>query len=457
MIASDPPEIFVIGAGIIGVTAALALQSNGHRVRILDRKAVAAEASRGNAGAFAFTDIEPLATPGIMRKAPGWLLDPLGPLSLRARYALRIAPWMLHFWRATLADRYAAAVTAQAGLMRHSRAALERLIPQIGAETLLRREGQLQLYEGAAQFAASRPAWELRRAHGVAFDLLESPGAIAEIQPGVSPGFTHAGFTPDWLNVTDPARWTHHLAQRFAAAGGVIDIADVRALRQNGDGVQLETTSGPLHAAQVVLAAGAWSHHLARSLGDRIPLETERGYNTTFPTDSIGLCTHLTFPQHGFVVSRIGAGMRVGGAVELGGLTLPPDYRRAEILVHKAARFLPGLDPSGGTQWMGFRPSLPDSLPVIGRAPGADRVIYAFGHGHLGLTQSAGTAELVADLAAGRVSAIPLDPFAPDRFRTGSARHDATPILPRAPRQALSCRSQKGAAIPPPPGRSASR
>ncbi|SDX08000.1 NAD(P)/FAD-dependent oxidoreductase [Roseicitreum antarcticum] len=416
MAASDPSEILVIGAGIIGVTAALALLRDGHRVRILDRKGVAAETSRGNAGAFAFTDIEPLATPGIMRKAPGWLLDPLGPLSVRAGYALKITPWMLHFWRATRADRYKAAVAAQASLMQHSRAALERLVPRVDAEPLLRREGQLQLYEGVAQFNATLPAWDVRRAHGVAFDLLESPGAIAEIQPGLSPQFTHAGYTPDWLNVTDPERWTHHLAQHFTAAGGVIEVADIRALRQDGDGVRVETTSGARRGAQVVLAAGAWSHHLARSMGESIPLETERGYNTTFPTDSVGLRTHLTFSNHGFVVSRIGAGLRVGGAVELGGLTLPPNYRRAEVLVEKAARFLPGLDPQGGRQWMGFRPSLPDSLPVIARAPGADRVIYAFGHGHLGLTQSAGTAELVADLAAGRAPTIPLAPFAPDRF-----------------------------------------
>ncbi|MFN4156252.1 MAG: NAD(P)/FAD-dependent oxidoreductase [Paracoccaceae bacterium] len=416
MAATDTSEIIVIGAGIIGITAALALQKDGHRVRILDRKGVATETSSGNAGAFAFTDIEPLASPGIMRKAPGWLLDPLGPLSLPARYALTIAPWMLHFWRATRPDRYHAAVAAQASLMHHSRAALERLITRVSGEHMMRREGQLQLYEGQAQFNASLRAWDLRRQHGVAFDLLDTPGAIAEIQPGLSPRFTHAGFTPDWINTTDPARWCHHLIRHFADAGGVVQIAEVSALRQDSEGVTLETTTGPRRARQVVLAAGAWSHHLARTLGDHIPLETERGYNTTFPADSIGLRTHLTFANHGFVVSRIGAGLRVGGAVELGGLTLPPDYRRAEVLVRKAMAFLPGFRPESGTQWMGFRPSMPDSLPVIARARKADRVIYAFGHGHLGLTQSAGTAELVAALVAQRAPALPLTPFHAGRF-----------------------------------------
>lgn len=409
-------EILVIGAGIIGVTTALALQRDGHAVRILDRKGVAAETSRGNAGAFAYTDIEPLATPGILRKAPKWLLDPLGPLSIPPAYALPLLPWMLRFWRASWQDRYAAAVAAQASLMHQSRAALERLIADVSGEPLMRREGQLQVYEGEAAYRASLPAWELRHQHGVRFDLLQSPGALAEVQPGLSPRFTHAGFTPDWMNTVDPARWTEHLAQHFVAAGGQIDIADVRALRQVGDGVEVETATGTIRADQVVLAAGAWSHHLARTLGDTIPLETERGYNTTFPTASFDLRTHVTFADHGFVVSKIGDGLRVGGAVELGGLRRAPNYKRAEMLLRKARDFLPGFDPKGGTQWMGFRPSLPDSLPIISRAPCADRVIYAFGHGHLGLTQSAGTAELVAALAARRDPAIALTPFDAGRF-----------------------------------------
>jgi D-amino-acid dehydrogenase len=410
------PDILVIGAGIIGVTAALALQGEGHRVRLLDRKGVAAETSRGNAGAFAFAEVEPLATPGIMRKAPKWLLDPLGPLSLRPAYATKIMPWMFHFWRATSKSRYEAGVSAQSSLMKLSQQALERLIVKVNGEPLMRREGQLQVYESRAQFEASKPAWAQRRRHGVNFELLQSPEAIAEIQPGLSPRFTHAGFTPDWLNTVDPALWTQRLADSFVSMGGDIEIAEVRAIMPREDGVEVVTANGTIRAGQVVIAAGAWSHQLARMLGDRIPLETERGYNTTFPTASVDVRTHITFSNHGFVISRVGEGLRVGGAVELGGLKLAPNYKRAEILVRKTCDFLPGFDPHGGTQWMGFRPSLPDSLPVIARAPKADRVIYAFGHGHLGLTQSAGTAELVAALAARRTPDISLAPFDPGRF-----------------------------------------
>ncbi|QPM92501.1 NAD(P)/FAD-dependent oxidoreductase [Pseudooceanicola algae] len=413
---TEPTEIIVIGAGIIGVTAALALRREGHVVRLLDRKGVAAETSRGNAGAFAFPEVEPISAPRIMRKAPKWLIDPLGPLAIRPGHALKIAPWMLQFWRNSRPDRFEATIAVQSGLMDHSRAALERLVPLVDGEALLRRDGQLQLYEGRASFEASLPSWDRRRRLGIDFSLFENRDAIAELQPGLNARFTHAGFTPDWLSTVDPALWTEHLAQAFVAAGGIIETADIRALRQDGNGVEVDTAEGPRRAAQVVLAAGAWSHKLARSLGDRIPLEAERGYNTSFASANVDVRMHLTFGDHGFVISRLGDGIRVGGAVELGGLTLPPNYRRAEILVEKAKAFLDGFDPQGGKQWMGYRPSLPDSLPVIARAPRADRVIYAFGHGHLGLTQSAGTAELVADLVARRDPRLALAPFDVTRF-----------------------------------------
>lgn len=409
-------SIVVVGAGIIGVSIALELLRRGRRVTILDREGVCAGASKANAGAFAFTDIVPLATPGIMRKAPGWLLDPLGPLSIPPSYAPRIAPWMLRFWRASWRDRYSASLNAQSALMDHCRSALERQIESVDGENLIRREGQLQLYEGEAEFRASLPTWAIRKERGIPFDLLESVDAIAEIQPGLDRRFTHAGFTPTWMNTVDPAKWTDHLASQVLSHGGEFKIADVTYLKPSEGGICCGTTIGEISAEHVVVAAGAWSHRVATTLGDRIPLETERGYNTTLPEGAFDLRTHLTFGGHGFVVTRINGGVRVGGAVELGGLSLAPNYDRANVLLAKAGKFLPGLNIQGGTQWMGFRPSLPDSLPVIDRSPSAPRVLYAFGHGHLGLTQSAGTAELIADLVTNTNPAIDMAPFASARF-----------------------------------------
>lgn len=409
-------DIIVVGAGIIGLSIALQLQSSGRSVTVVDRKGIAAEASFGNAGAFAFSDIVPLATPGVMRRAPKWLLDPLGPLSIPPSYAFKIAPWMLRFWRASWRDRYDASLRAQAQLMRLSQAALERQIKTVDGETMMQREGQLQLYEGADEYNSSLADWDLRKKHGVEFELLESAEAISELQPGIDARFTHAGYTPKWINTCNPQLWADHIARQFFACGGLMETVEIKSLSQEGDHVVLTTSDGAIMAKQVIVASGAWSGHLAQTLGDKFPLETERGYNTTLPAGAFDLKTHLTFGGHGFVVSKISGGVRVGGAVELGGLNLPPNYKRSEVLLQKAAIFLPELKTENGQQWMGFRPSMPDSLPVIDHSPKTRNVIYAFGHGHLGLTQAAATAELVTSLCNGTSPSMSLDAFSASRF-----------------------------------------
>lgn len=409
-------DIIVIGAGIVGLSIALRLQSLGGSITVVDRKGVAAEASRGNAGAFAFSDIVPLATPGIMRRAPKWLCDPLGPLSIPPSYAIKILPWMLRFWRASWTDRYDASLSAQSQLMQLSQTALEQQIKAVNGEQMMQREGQLRLYEGAEEYNTSLSYWELCGRHEIEFRLLESPEAIADIQPGIDPRFTHAGYTPMWMNTCDPMLWTEHIARQLVARGGIIRATDIKSLAYNEDQVLLTTPNEVLEAKQVVLASGAWSHHLANTLGDKIPLETERGYNTTLPTGAFDLKTHLTFGGHGFVVSKISGGVRVGGAVEMGGLNLPPNYKRSEILLQKAKQFLPKLKTKGGEQWMGFRPSTPDSLPIIDYSPKTRNIIYAFGHGHLGLTQAAGTAELVTSLIQRNTPIMPLEAFSATRF-----------------------------------------
>ena len=408
--------VVVIGAGVVGLSAAIAAQARGLTVTVLEREAPAAGASAGNAGAFAFTDILPLASPGILKKAPKWLLDPLGPLTIPPSYALRIAPWMFRFWRACSPKLVAHATAAQTALMDLSKAELESFLNATGTAAMLRKEGNLQVYESKAELEASLPGWRAREEHGIEFRHMDAAG-MAEIQPGIAPRFTHGTFTPGWYSIADPKLYTIALADHFRANGGTIERAEVTALRPLADGIELVTAGGSTRrAAHVVLAAGAFSHRIARTIGENIPLETERGYNTTLPVDAFDLRTQVTFGGHGFVVTRLSTGIRIGGAVELGGLDLPPNFRRSEAMLKKATSFLPGLKNEGGIQWMGFRPSLPDSLPVIGPARATPRVIYAFGHGHLGLTQSAGTARLVAELLSAAKPAIDIHSFSPRRF-----------------------------------------
>jgi D-amino-acid dehydrogenase len=280
---------------------------------------------------------------------------------------------------------------------------------------MLRKDGNLQVYETEAEFRASLPGWEARTAHGIEF-LHMNADEMAALQPGLSPRFIKGTFTPGWWSIADPKLYVQALADRFRAGGGRILRAEVVALKPQDGGVSIQTTAEPIKGDKVVLSAGAFSHRIAATLGERIPLETERGYNTTLPPDALDLRCQITFGGHGFVISRLSTGIRVGGAVELGGLSLPPNYKRSEAMLRKAKSFLPALKTEGGKQWMGFRPSLPDSLPAIGRSRASSRIIHAFGHGHLGLTQSAGTARIVADLLTDRTPPVDLTPFSPQRF-----------------------------------------
>lgn len=408
-------KVIVIGAGVVGLSSALMAQARGLSVTVVDREGPATGASAGNAGAFAFTDILPLASPGILKKAPKWLLDPLGPLTIPPAYALQIAPWLYRFWRACSPHAVAASTTAQTAMMDLSRAELEPFLAATGTLSMLRKDGNLQVYESEAEFRASLPGWEARTAHGIEFRHMAAE-EMAEVQPGLSSRFIRGTFTPGWWSIADPKDYVLALAERFKANGGKILRAEVTGLQPKGEGVYIQTTGEPLTADKVVLAAGAFSHRIAATLGERIPLETERGYNTTLPAGALDLRCQVTFGSHGFVVSRLSTGIRVGGAVELGGLTLPPNYKRSEAMLRKAKAFLPDLKTEGGRQWMGFRPSLPDSLPAIGRSKALPNVVYAFGHGHLGLTQSSGTARIVADLLTDQTPPVDLTPFSPQRF-----------------------------------------
>lgn len=414
--AQDIHDVVIIGAGVIGLSVAFYLVEAGLRVVVIDRKGMALEASYGNAGALAFSDILPMASPGIVGKAFKWLVDPLGPLSIPPAYLPSIAPWLIRLWRASWNDRYAASVHAQAALMNLARQESSAMLARAGLDGMVRSDGVLHLYEGLSEFNASLPGWKLREDHGIASRTVTG-SALEELQPGLSPQFTHAMFVPSWKTVADPYELAQGIGRAALLKGAQLIVAEANRLTPETEGLSIRLTRGDtLHARHVVLACGAWSRTLARQSGDSIPLETERGYNTTLPANAFDLRRQLTFGGHGFVVTPLSAGIRVGGAVELGGLTRKPDFRRSEMMLAKAKQFLPALKTEGGKQWMGFRPSLPDTLPVIGRSPHTPNLIYAFGHGHLGLTQSAATGRLVRDMLLDRPPALSLHPFRPDRF-----------------------------------------
>lgn len=405
-------HIAVVGGGIVGISSAINLRNRGFDVTVIDRDAPFTGASAYNAGAIATPEVLPLASPGMLLKAPKWLLDPNGPLAVPPAYFLRIMPWLFRFWRASTQKQMLDSVQALSALMQISLPAVERLYGAAGIKDKLTCTGAIYLYESEAEFRRAESSWALRASVGVEFEHIDG-NAVREMEPDVSPQFTHATHMPEWTMVSDPLDVGQALC-RHAETIGVRMVRDTVTTIQGSDVILAQ--GGRLSAEQVVLATGAWSHTLARGWGERIPLETERGYNTTIPDPGINVTRELIFGEHGFVASALTSGFRIGGAAELGGLQAPPNYARADSMLRKAKRFLPNLNTEGGKQWMGFRPSLPDSKPVIGRSPLNKRVVHAYGHGHLGLTQGPATGELVADIVSERAPAIDLVPFRPDRF-----------------------------------------
>jgi len=414
---NDAADVAIIGAGIVGIATAAHLAEAGFRVVVFDRSGVCEETSSGNAAAFAFSDVLPLAHKGMIAQVPKWLADPLGPLSIPPAYFPKLLPWLYRFWRAGAADKYEGALTAQAGLMKLAEAAWAGLMARSGTGDMLREDGALELYDSEAEFTASSVVDEVRRRFEVPFLTLRS-GEIAELQPGLSDRFRYATFLPGWKTVADPRQLGQAIWTYAESAGANFSPANVTEVKLNGGMISVRTADGRTFLAQkLIIAAGAWSHRFTRVFGDPIPLETERGYNTTLPPGAFDVRRQLTFPSHGFVVTPLATGVRVGGAVELGGLRRQPNFARSQAMLSKAAAFLPGLKIEGGRQWMGYRPSLPDSLPVIDRSRHSPNVFYAFGHGHLGLTQAAATARLIRDLVLEQDLPLDTEPFKASRFK----------------------------------------
>jgi D-amino-acid dehydrogenase len=410
-------RVVVVGAGIVGLNVALALGRRGWAVTVVDPRGPGEATSFGNAGCIAVAEITPISMPGLIRQVPRMLLDPLGPLAIRARYLPRLAPWLWRFWRAGTPARVEAATRALGALVGRAWTDWDDVVAEARLGDLFVRNGALFVYATDTGWRAAAAEWALRRRHGVRLEEVDA-AAIRALEPALAPRFSRGYFVPDWGHVRDPYAVATRLADHMRARGGALRAAAVRDVAF-ADGrpsaARLDDgTTVPFDALAV--CAGAWSGPLARALGPAVPLDTERGYNTTLPSPGVALSRPVCPAEHNFVATPLAAGLRIGGAVELAGLAAPPNFARAKALLALGRQALPGLDTRGGTEWMGFRPSLPDSLPVIGLSPRYGNVVFGFGHGHLGLTEAATTGRLVADLLTGTPPPIHLAPFRIDRF-----------------------------------------
>jgi D-amino-acid dehydrogenase len=409
-------DTVVVGGGVVGLCVALYLQRTGRRVTVLERTVPGGGASGHNAGSFSVGDCAPIAMPGIVRTVPRMLRDPLSPFAINWPYLPRISPWLLRFLltsRPSEVDRIAGGIAV---LMQAALPAYRPLVDGSEAGQWLRPGGLLYGFATEEAFAAAQYGVLLRRRQGLAFEILDKAG-IADLDPLLDGRFRHGIYLPEAHYTPDSGAFTVALAKTLVDAGGRIETTAATGFDCAGSAVHaVRTAAGRRPAGEVVLAAGAWSRRLARQLGARVPLDTERGYGVQLPAAGFDLRVPLICGDYHIAVTPERVGVRVVGTVEFAGLHAPAKQERARRLSLAAERVFPELRTEGARWWMSYRPSMPDSLPVIGRSPRYRNAYLAFGHGHKGLAQAAITGRLIQQLADGEATSIDVEPYRPDRF-----------------------------------------
>jgi glycine/D-amino acid oxidase-like deaminating enzyme len=412
------PPIAVVGAGVIGVAAALELQRAGFDVELVDADAPGLGCSFGNAGILATSFILPLASPAQLLSAPKMLLDPLGPLAIRWSDLGSTAPWILELMRNSLPGRRRRSIDQLKILNSQALQSWRVVAASIGAGHLLVERGMLEVSCSGSSLRSLRSATTALRREGVAIEDLDED-AVRSFESALTGPVAGGAFHRDVAHVADPHLLTQALLAAFRSAGGSFTKIEVERLEPSDGGVTLHAAGSSRTFGRAVVAAGTASARLLAPFGLRIPLQAEHGYHATLPTAASALSRPILFHDESFLATPMSCGLRLAGTVELAGPDAPPNLVRGERLIHLAERYLGSLDTTDRRLWRGMRPSLPDSLPAIGQLGEAPQIYYSFGHQHLGLTLAAVTANMIAALVAGKASPVPTAPFALDRFGSG--------------------------------------
>ena len=412
---TNQPTTTVLGAGVVGLSTALYLQRSGHKITVIDPSPPASGASYGNSGVICSDAAVPIALPGMLRKVPGWLADREGPLTVRPSYFPRALPWLLRWIEASRMSRVLQISDAMRALHRDSLTCWRELLEADHFADLIRPVGQVRIWEGEG--AESAIALALSERHGIRAVPLNGDD-LRQIYPEIAPNLTRGLLFPGNAFTVSPQRLVRTLGKLLIAAGGEIIAESAMKIipRSGAAGYMIMTNLANRAAQRIVIATGARARELLDPLGIKVPLETERGYHAMMPSPNITLRMPLTIKSRGFGMTPMEDGLRASGTVEIGGLQAPPNERRAMLLVEHAKRIFPTLQTGEPTYWMGHRPSTPDSLPILGEAPGRPGLFLAFGHGHFGMTGGPPSARLIARLINGEPPGIDPLPYGCSRF-----------------------------------------
>ncbi|MDP4004489.1 FAD-binding oxidoreductase [Methylobacterium sp. NEAU K] len=414
----ETADIVVIGGGMVGLACGIALRDRGLDVVLCDPGEARARTSYGNAGVVSRGSILPMSSPALWGKLPAYLRNADRGLRLNYAHLPRIIPYTAHFLASARASRWRRAAEALLPLTSAAYPAHERLAARAGTSERLQRTGWLKAYRTEAAFAAAALEREILSEHGVAFEILDTAG-LRETEPALVRPYARAMLLTETGSVREPGRLIEACEALFSGLGGRRLRGSVGRLWQEAGGWRVAHEAGTVRARQIVLAAGAASGAIARPLGYRFAVAAERGYHRHYALHpgSPPLTRPVLDTGAGSIIAPMGDHrIRVLSGVELNARHAAPDHTQIEAACREAAGTLRLGGPLDNAPWLGARPSTPDGMPVIGRAPRHEGLLFAFGHGHIGLSTGPITGEIVADLATDRPPRVPVAAFAPDRL-----------------------------------------
>ncbi|MBH1364062.1 FAD-dependent oxidoreductase [Stenotrophomonas maltophilia] len=410
-------DVIVVGAGAIGLASALALRAQGRQVRVIDRGRVGGATSHGNCGTITPSHAPPLAAPGVPRRALRWMLDPRAPLYVRTRLDPTLWRWLLQFGARCNARDWLQSTRARGALLDDSRQRLAEWVQAHALDCEFDARGLDYVFGDARNFDHHVAECEALNAQGIATTCI--PGAdYARANQAFHDRLAGAIHFPGDAQLR-PDRYTAELARVLRAQGVVIDEqVDVQGFSDDAQGVRVQAEGQLLAARELVLATGPWSRHWARQLDLRVPIQPGKGYSLTWSRPAQVPQRPVVLKDHSVFVIAWREALRLGGTMEFAGADPSLRATRLRALQQAADHYL--RVPRGAQlqeQWCGWRPMSVDDVPLIGRAPAHPHVWLAAGHGMLGISMSAGTGQLIADLVCGRTPAIDPAPYRPERFR----------------------------------------
>lgn len=407
-------DVVVLGAGIVGVSTAYAARARGMSVVLVDRQAPGSETSYGNAGIISSGSISPLNNPSLWKALPKYLTNRHAALRWDPRWALRNAGWVVRFLANSSASRLAPRAAALHGLIGASAKLHREWIVKAQAGHRLRETGWLRAWRRDALLAAKQEQAMLAE-YGIASEVLDRQ-AISALEPDIVPVYTTGLLHSETASVDSPGEVVKAYARMFAGAGGAVRQADVKAIIPAGDRWRVLMANGEMSARHVVVALGPWSVDLLRPLGYRVPLAFERGYHREFkPNPARSLRRPIYDIDGGFIMTPMEQGIRVTSGVELTGRDAPSSFAQLDQAI-PLARGVAEFGDAVGDPWRGSRPTLPDSLPMIGAAPRHAGLWLAFGNQHIGFTTGPATGAAIAAMIGGAPPPYDVTPFAPDRY-----------------------------------------